>query len=217
VAAETVTETARLCADRQVQKSVRNQQLHQNTAQTSKAKGRAVLSNVELDSPAAALWNGLRSRPLRKSGHQHQLCRVANMTRKLLVAAAAMCFVAAAPQRMVYVGSPQLYVVPPGVTSINVTVSGSGGSSVAGRGGRGATVTARLQVRPGETLMMVCRICKVTQVMSSCDFCVRNLQHHSPESLAGSKQQRRALRMLRKCAPKLEEFACVPTPHALRR
>lgn len=61
----------------------------------------------------------------------------------------------AAPQTYVYTGSPQLYVVPPGVSSLTVTVNGAGGLSLSGggSGGEGGSVTATISVQPGETLM----------------------------------------------------------------
>ena len=61
----------------------------------------------------------------------------------------------AAPQTYTYTGSPQLYVVPPGVTSIQVTLTGAGGLSVTngGVGGQGGVVTATVAVQPGELLM----------------------------------------------------------------
>lgn len=61
----------------------------------------------------------------------------------------------AAPQTYVYTGSPQLYVVPPGVTSLTVTVNGAGGLSLSGggAGGEGGSVTATISVQPGESLM----------------------------------------------------------------
>ena len=63
--------------------------------------------------------------------------------------------VSAAPQTYTYTGSPQLYVVPPGVTSIQVTLTGAGGLSVTngGVGGQGGVVTATVAVQPGESLM----------------------------------------------------------------
>lgn len=61
----------------------------------------------------------------------------------------------AAPQTYTYTGSPQLYVVPAGVTSLNVTLNGAGGLTLAGggAGGEGGSVTATIAVQPGETLM----------------------------------------------------------------
>lgn len=63
----------------------------------------------------------------------------------------------AAVQTFSYTGGAQLYVVPDGVTSINVVVSGAqGGQQTGGAvGGRGATVSATIAVNPGEVYMVV--------------------------------------------------------------
>lgn len=63
----------------------------------------------------------------------------------------------AAPQVYSYTGSAQLYVVPPGVTSIQVTLKGAGGLTVSGggTGGEGGEVSATVAVQPGESLMFV--------------------------------------------------------------
>lgn len=59
-------------------------------------------------------------------------------------------------QTFTYVGAPQIYVVPDGVTSIDVTLKGAQGLSVSGggNGGEGATVTATISVSPGEVLQV---------------------------------------------------------------
>lgn len=59
-------------------------------------------------------------------------------------------------QTFTYTGSPQLYVVPEGVTSIDVTVKGAQGLTLSGggSGGEGATVTATVSVNPGEVLQI---------------------------------------------------------------
>lgn len=63
----------------------------------------------------------------------------------------------AAPQTFPYTGAPQLYVVPAGVTSIHVVVSGAAGASPAGggAGGSGGVVEADIAVQPGESLMVM--------------------------------------------------------------
>lgn len=63
----------------------------------------------------------------------------------------------AAPQTFPYTGAPQLYVVPPGVTSIQVVVSGAQGDSPAGGGvgGLGGMVEATIAVTPGESLQIM--------------------------------------------------------------
>ncbi|MFS0701681.1 putative Ig domain-containing protein [Cellulomonas sp. 179-A 4D5 NHS] len=62
---------------------------------------------------------------------------------------------AAVGQTFVYTGAPQLYVVPEGVTSIDVTLrGGQGGSAGAGKGGGAAVVDATIAVTPGESLQI---------------------------------------------------------------
>lgn len=52
-----------------------------------------------------------------------------------------------------YTGHMQTYVVPGGVTSLNITASGaSGGAGDGGSGGLGGTTTAILNVTPGQTI-----------------------------------------------------------------
>ncbi len=52
-----------------------------------------------------------------------------------------------------YTGHIQTYVVPGGVTSLNVSLSGaSGGAGDGGAGGNGGTTTAVLNVTPGQTI-----------------------------------------------------------------
>ena len=58
-------------------------------------------------------------------------------------------------QTFVYSGAPQLYVVPAGITSIDVTVRGAQGATRgAGTGGDGAVVNATIAVTPGESLQV---------------------------------------------------------------
>lgn len=63
----------------------------------------------------------------------------------------------ATSQTYVYTGGPQIYVVPPGVTSINVTLSGAQGASPSGggTGGLGGSVAATVSVTPGEVLQVM--------------------------------------------------------------
>lgn len=63
----------------------------------------------------------------------------------------------AAVQTYAYTGGPQIYVVPPGVTSIDVTLSGAQGDSPAGggTGGLGGSVSATIAVTPGEVLQVM--------------------------------------------------------------
>lgn len=63
----------------------------------------------------------------------------------------------AAIQTFSYTGGPQLYVVPDGVSSITVTVSGAEGGQQSGGavGGKGAAVSATIAVTPGEVYMVV--------------------------------------------------------------
>lgn len=65
--------------------------------------------------------------------------------------------VQAAPQTYSYTGGPQIYVVPPGTTSIDVSLSGAQGDSPAGggTGGLGGSVTATISVTPGEVLQVM--------------------------------------------------------------
>lgn len=62
----------------------------------------------------------------------------------------------ASPQTFVYTGAPQLYVVPEGVTSIDVELRGAQGGNGLGSatGGLGATVTATISVTPGESIQI---------------------------------------------------------------
>lgn len=62
----------------------------------------------------------------------------------------------ASPQFYSFSGSPQIYVVPDGITSISATLRGAQGGSPAGggTGGLGATVEVELAVHPGEVLMI---------------------------------------------------------------
>lgn len=61
----------------------------------------------------------------------------------------------ASPQTYSYTGAAQLYVVPAGVTSINVELRGAqGGSTGSGVGGTGAVITATLAVTPGESIQI---------------------------------------------------------------
>ena len=62
-----------------------------------------------------------------------------------------------ADQTFVFVGSPQMYVVPDGVTSINVTLNGAQGTppTGGGTGGLGGRVTATISVTPGEVLQLM--------------------------------------------------------------
>ncbi|MEI8083804.1 MAG: hypothetical protein WCI74_18350, partial [Actinomycetes bacterium] len=56
-------------------------------------------------------------------------------------------------------GSPQTCVVPPGVTALSVTASGSAGAAASvaggGKGGLAATVTAAVKVTPGQSLTIL--------------------------------------------------------------
>lgn len=63
----------------------------------------------------------------------------------------------AVAQTYVYTGGPQIYVVPPNVTSINVTLSGAQGASPSGggTGGKGGSVAAAISVTPGEVLQVM--------------------------------------------------------------
>lgn len=63
----------------------------------------------------------------------------------------------ATAQTYSYTGGPQIYVVPPGVTSINVTMSGAQGASPSGggTGGLGGSVSATIAVNPGEVLQVM--------------------------------------------------------------
>lgn len=63
----------------------------------------------------------------------------------------------AAPQTYAYTGGPQIYVVPPGITSIDVTLSGAQGASPSGggTGGLGGSVSASISVTPGEVLQVM--------------------------------------------------------------
>lgn len=55
-----------------------------------------------------------------------------------------------------YSGSTQSFVVPAGITAINVDVQGAAGGTTSGfPGGKGARVQARLSVTPGETLTLI--------------------------------------------------------------
>lgn len=60
-------------------------------------------------------------------------------------------------QTYAYTGGPQIYVVPPGVTSIDVTLSGAQGDSPSGggTGGLGGSVSATIAVTPGEVLQVM--------------------------------------------------------------
>lgn len=62
----------------------------------------------------------------------------------------------AAPQTFVYTGAPQLYVVPEGVTSINIELRGAQGGNGLGAasGGLGAKLTATIAVTPGESIQI---------------------------------------------------------------
>lgn len=64
--------------------------------------------------------------------------------------------IASPSQTYSYVGAPQIYVVPDGVTSIDVTLKGAEGLTVSGggSGGEGATVNATISVSPGEVLQI---------------------------------------------------------------
>lgn len=63
----------------------------------------------------------------------------------------------ASVQTYVYSGGPQIYVVPPNVTSINVSLSGAQGASPSGggTGGLGGAVSATVSVTPGEVLQVM--------------------------------------------------------------
>jgi outer membrane protein OmpA-like peptidoglycan-associated protein len=63
----------------------------------------------------------------------------------------------AAPQTFVFTGTPQMYVVPDGVTSITVTAKGAQGNTVTGggTGGLGGALTATIAVNPGEVLQVM--------------------------------------------------------------
>lgn len=60
-------------------------------------------------------------------------------------------------QTYAYTGGPQIYVVPPDVTSITVNLSGAQGDSPAGggTGGLGGSVAATISVTPGEVLQVM--------------------------------------------------------------
>lgn len=69
------------------------------------------------------------------------------------VAVAALAAAVASAATVFYeVGAEQLYVVPPGVTQLHVTLKGAQGWSGSGRGGKGSVVTGVLSVTPGESL-----------------------------------------------------------------
>lgn len=73
-----------------------------------------------------------------------------------LVAGPAALPAQAAPQVFAYTGTPQLYVVPEAVTSINFTLDGAQGgtSSGGGTGGLGSQVSGTLTVTPGQVLQL---------------------------------------------------------------
>lgn len=60
-------------------------------------------------------------------------------------------------QSYAYTGGPQIYVVPPGVTSISVLLRGAAGSSPAGggTGGLGGEISGTISVTPGEVLQFM--------------------------------------------------------------
>lgn len=60
----------------------------------------------------------------------------------------------ATTQTFSYLGAPQIYVVPAGVTSITATLQGAAGGTGTAAGGLGATVTVDLSVNPGEVLQL---------------------------------------------------------------
>lgn len=65
----------------------------------------------------------------------------------------------ATTQTYAYTGGPQIYVVPAGINTIAVTLVGAAGATPTaggsgGTGGNGASVTATLNVRPGEVLQV---------------------------------------------------------------
>ncbi len=63
-----------------------------------------------------------------------------------------------APQTFTNTGGPQIYVVPDGVTAINVELHGSQGTApdgVSANPGRGAVVNATIAVTPGEVLQLM--------------------------------------------------------------
>lgn len=63
----------------------------------------------------------------------------------------------AAPQTYAYTGGPQIYVVPPGVTSISVVLNGAQGltPSGGGTGGLGGRISGTISVTPGEVLQVM--------------------------------------------------------------
>lgn len=63
----------------------------------------------------------------------------------------------AAPQTYAYTGGPQIYVVPPGVTSISVVLHGAEGltPSGGGSGGLGGRISGSISVTPGEVLQVM--------------------------------------------------------------
>lgn len=80
----------------------------------------------------------------------------------LVLAALGGAALAASPAQAVvqtyaYTGGPQIYVVPPDVTSISVTLSGAQGDSPSGggTGGLGGSVSATISVTPGEVLQVM--------------------------------------------------------------
>lgn len=56
-----------------------------------------------------------------------------------------------------YTGGPQIYVVPPGITSIDVTLDGASGASITGggTGGLGGRIAGSIAVTPGEVLQVM--------------------------------------------------------------
>lgn len=75
-----------------------------------------------------------------------------------IVTCAAPIAAMSAPQVFTNTGGPQIYVVPEGVTSINVELHGSQGTvplGVIANAGKGGVVTATLAVTPGEVLQFM--------------------------------------------------------------
>jgi len=118
---------------------------------------------LTIQSQSAGFSGGIASLYFGASESTYPLARIGALDQGISYGTSALVFQTATPNNassliadtFAYTGSNQTFIVPQGVTSINVYAWGAGGGGKTNNGGAGAMVQGALTVTPGETLTIV--------------------------------------------------------------